>query len=210
MVNIKHSSESINHYTPPKYAESIRKVLGGIDFDPCSSKVANEIIKANMYVSSNGLNIDWKNYSIYCNPPGGKTMNRSNQSIWFRKMLFEWKQHNFEHGIFMAFNNSILRTDPESYVEFPFVVPSQRIRFWNREKDLIEQAKNNKSFDYVNHFAKCEKNNDFVCTPLGKIYPSPSPSHDNVIIYFPKQGLGCNQGIASFVEEFDQYGKVRA
>lgn len=208
-MNIKHSSESVNHFTPPNYAESIRKVLGGIEFDPCSCIEANVIIKATRFNRSTGLQVNWIGETVFCNPPGGKTDNKSNQDIWFRKMLTEYKQGNFNQGIFLAFNNSILRTSPESYADFPFVVPKQRIKFWNKEEDLIEQAQKNKTFNVLKHFAKCKENRMYINTPLGGLYPSPSPTHDNVIIYFPPTGLQCKSRLESFAEEFSLYGRVR-
>lgn len=42
----RHSSASTNHYSPPDIIEAARRVMGGIDLDPATNKVANRVVKA--------------------------------------------------------------------------------------------------------------------------------------------------------------------
>ena len=69
------SSESIEWYTPAKYLEAAREVMGSIDLDPASSKMANEIVKAPEYITQDdepdGLNQNWHG-NVWLNPPYGK------------------------------------------------------------------------------------------------------------------------------------------
>lgn len=39
------------YQTPPRYLELVREVLGGIDFDPCSTAEANKLVRAESYVT---------------------------------------------------------------------------------------------------------------------------------------------------------------
>lgn len=57
-------------YTPAKYIELARAVLGGIDLDPASSKVAQKIVRATEWfdIKSNGLLHNW-NGRVWLNPP---------------------------------------------------------------------------------------------------------------------------------------------
>ena len=57
-------------YTPTKYIESARKVMGTINIDPASSKAAQERIKAGIFHTegTDGLKHSW-NGSVWLNPP---------------------------------------------------------------------------------------------------------------------------------------------
>jgi ParB family chromosome partitioning protein len=57
-------------YTPPKYIESARLVMGGIDLDPASNTWAQENVKAETYytIHDNGLTKDWHG-KVWMNPP---------------------------------------------------------------------------------------------------------------------------------------------
>ena len=99
-------------YTPIKYINSAREVLGSIDLDPFSSEIANKKIKAKHYldISKDALNCKWpKVENVWMNPPYsnglapkavdkflqelGKSfkqaivlMNASTDTKWFHKM----------------------------------------------------------------------------------------------------------------------------
>ncbi len=57
-------------YTPSKYIEMARKVLGGIDLDPASNAAAQEIVQAKVYFpkEQNGLAQVWHG-RVWMNPP---------------------------------------------------------------------------------------------------------------------------------------------
>jgi hypothetical protein len=59
-------------YTPEKYIEAARTVLGQIDLDPASSATANETVQATTYyhAENDGLEHPW-NGRIWLNPPYG-------------------------------------------------------------------------------------------------------------------------------------------
>jgi hypothetical protein len=65
-------SESNEWYTPDAYIEASRKVLGGIDLDPASSRKANKTIKARRIFTAdeNGLTRAWAG-RVWLNPPYG-------------------------------------------------------------------------------------------------------------------------------------------
>ena len=68
MSNAQHSAESGEWYTPPEWIELVRETLGSIDFDPCSSAKANEIVRAKIYETC--TRDSWLNANIFVNPPG--------------------------------------------------------------------------------------------------------------------------------------------
>lgn len=67
-----YSSESNEWYTPAKYIEAVREVLGGIDLDPASNEQANRTVQAKDFFDAgrNGLEIDWYG-RVFLNPPYG-------------------------------------------------------------------------------------------------------------------------------------------
>jgi len=77
------SSKTTEWYTPMKYIMMVKKVLGGIDCDPCTSESAQRYIRATTYYTkdTDGLKHDWHG-TVFINPPYGKTGNIGNQRIW--------------------------------------------------------------------------------------------------------------------------------
>lgn len=57
-------------YTPQKYVESARRVMGGIDLDPATSAIAQERVKAGAIftIDDNGLEQEWHG-RVWLNPP---------------------------------------------------------------------------------------------------------------------------------------------
>ena len=72
MAHVKNNSGQEEWYTPSCYIESARKVMGSIDFDPCSCEKANTIVKATHFFTKeqDAITTPWPdNVNVWCNPP---------------------------------------------------------------------------------------------------------------------------------------------
>jgi len=69
-AHVSHNSGEHEWYTPTRFIESARKVMGSIDLDPATSELAQETVKAGIYytVEHNGLDQEWSG-NIWMNPP---------------------------------------------------------------------------------------------------------------------------------------------
>lgn len=105
--------DSDSWYTPSKYLDSARAVLGQFALDPFSSETANRTVDALHYYSesNSALERDWlcepqhlmlesAQRTVWMNPPYGKLMTRA-----CNKYVEQWTKGNFTAGIVLC-NNS--------------------------------------------------------------------------------------------------------
>lgn len=95
-------------YTPARYVEAARAVMGSIDLDPASCKEANLVVRAMKFYTArnNGLEHEWYG-NVWLNPPYGSTkgiMGRTgNQEGLTKPFVFklidEYEQGNVKQAI---------------------------------------------------------------------------------------------------------------
>lgn len=88
-------------FTPIQYIESARKVMGGIDIDPASSKFGQSRIKAKLFytATNSGLNYEWQG-RMWLNPPYSQPL----QSRFIDKAITEYKRGNLTEAIILTNN----------------------------------------------------------------------------------------------------------
>jgi ParB family chromosome partitioning protein len=71
--HVSHNSVENEWYTPSKYIEAARTVMGSIDLDPASCELAQETVQASQYftIDENGLIKEWRG-NVWLNPPYSK------------------------------------------------------------------------------------------------------------------------------------------
>jgi phage N-6-adenine-methyltransferase len=88
-------------YTPPKYIELARAVLGEIDLDPASSDKAQETVRAARYFTAadEGLRHEWRG-RVWLNPPYAQPL----IGQFVTKMVEERSAGNITAGIMLTHN----------------------------------------------------------------------------------------------------------
>lgn len=71
MAKVRYNSGNHEWYTPARFVDAARAVMGGIDLDPASSDVANLTVQARYYftVEDDALTQEWPVGRIWMNPP---------------------------------------------------------------------------------------------------------------------------------------------
>lgn len=89
-------------YTPSKYIEAARNVLGRFDLDPASNPLANETVKADRFFSieDDGLSRPWRG-KVWINPPYGEECRE-----FVGKLVEEYNAGNVEEAVLLVNANS--------------------------------------------------------------------------------------------------------
>jgi hypothetical protein len=185
---IQHSSDSVEHYTEPDIIELVRHTMGGIDLDPASCAMAQEVVKAEAWYGpgsefgEDGLAQPWIG-RVYLNPPGGAmtptekkdTGLSSRAALWWLKIATAWQEGEIEQAIFMGFALEIVRIvqslDVVQPLLLPFCVPSQRLVFSTFNREYEKGRKRGKLID--------------PNKKVGERVQQKQPSHPNIIVYLP-------------------------
>ncbi len=132
-------TKSNEWYTPARYIEAAREVMGGIDLDPSSCKEANMIVRAEKFYTKedNGLLLPWHG-NVWLNPPyslegvpSGKEAGRQIRSVvrqWIDRLINEYRAGNISEAILLT------KADPKQLWfqllwEFPICFASDRVYF---------------------------------------------------------------------------------
>lgn len=131
-------------YTPAKYIEAARTVMGGIDLDPASCEMANQVVRAARYYTQeeNGLMQTWYG-RVWLNPPygvadprgngrykggGSSLQNRSLQVLFVQKGIKEYKAGNVEQLIMLVTANITIKWF-QPLLDYPLCIPYPKISF---------------------------------------------------------------------------------
>lgn len=125
-----HSSKSVEWYTPAKYIESARSVLGAIDLDPASCVAANRTVKAVKFYTKtdDGFDLPWYG-RVFLNPPyGHNDSHESNQGVWGQKLITEYQHGDVTEAVLLVSANTSERWFQPLW-DYPICFTSQRINF---------------------------------------------------------------------------------
>jgi ParB family chromosome partitioning protein len=120
-------------YTPPKYIELARQVLGDIDLDPASCSAAQAVVQAGHYYTEheNGLVQPWYG-RMWINPP------YSAPTPWVHRAIAEYREGRIEAALILT--NSYTETgwwqDLAAVATILFF--RGRLNFWHPEKTATQ------------------------------------------------------------------------
>src|SRR5262249_39931176 len=100
--------DSNEWYTPSRYIDAARSVMGSIDLDPASCELANSLVKATTYYSQadDGLHLPWHG-NVWLNPPyspdrSKAAKKRSLIALWINKLIAEYTHGKVEQAILLC------------------------------------------------------------------------------------------------------------
>jgi phage N-6-adenine-methyltransferase len=134
-------------YTPAKYIEMARKVIGAIDLDPASSDKAQEIVRAERYTTAadDGLTQEWRG-RVWLNPPYSQP---ADIYVWVSKLVTEVRAGRVSAAIMLTHNC----TDTAWFHEAASVANAicftrGRIKFIDEKGDECGMPPNGQTFFY--------------------------------------------------------------
>ena len=110
------SSDSVEWFTPARYIEAAREVLGEIDLDPTSCEAANQIVQADRYFTEaeNGYLQEWRG-RIFLNPPyvwchpDGRRREKggiSAQGHWTKRLIDQYQKGLVTEAVLLVSANT--------------------------------------------------------------------------------------------------------
>jgi hypothetical protein len=144
-----YSSESVEWYTPPKYIDAVRELLGGIDLDPASNDKANAWIKAKQIYTAadDGLARPWRG-RVFVNPPYGTENGKSVAGAWCQRAMDQYESGAVEACVILV-NSVHDQSWQEPLFAFPVCLVDHRIKFLAGDGTENENPTNRNLFVYL-------------------------------------------------------------
>lgn len=132
------NTKSNEWYTPAKYIEAARLVMGGIDLDPASCELANQTVKATTYYGQamNGLMQPWYG-RVWLNPPYGRenpgmgVLSGGGKSLiacWVKRLSGSYESHTIEQATLLVTADTDAKWFSPLF-EYPICFADHRVLF---------------------------------------------------------------------------------
>jgi len=129
----------VEWYTPARYIEAAREVMGGIDLDPASSDLANRTVKAeHIYtVADDGLAQEWAG-RVWLNPPYGK-----GSGLFTAKLVEEYGAGRVEAGVLLLNAYGFDAAWFQPLWDHPICFTDHRVQFYSPQRESGGPANGN-------------------------------------------------------------------
>lgn len=176
---ILYSSQSNEWYTPARYVNVARRLMGSIDVDPASCKEANQVVRASKYydVSSNGLDKQWEG-KVWLNPPygyDGPTRQKANVSSWIEKLIEQYELGVTTEAVLLI-NATTEKRWFDPLWRYPICFASVRVSFWNAQGERGRPTHGNALVYFGNNEAQFVE----MFNPIGPVVSRVYPSHPSL------------------------------
>jgi len=161
---VKSRAEEIEWITSSDLVCAANELMGGIDLDVASSKIANEYVQAKAFYTplDDGLNTQLWYGNVYLFPPSGAyfwdkknerwKMTRasalsltSSHAVWFRRLYHEWLSGEVKQGLYFTNCPDMIRYEPKIF-KFPMCILRTLPRLHRHRQGKIETAATCTSF----------------------------------------------------------------
>lgn len=175
------SSNSDEHNTPSYLIEAAREVLGTIDLDPMSNKLANETVKALTFYTKedDGLTKDWYG-KIWLNPAF------SLSKIAIPKLIDTYKSGQVEEAVLLL-KSDVSTQKYKLLYPYPFCELNKRVKFIDNKENIRYQSKISQGSPFpvvMFYLGKKFYIWNTVMSSLGKVHPGND--------LFKKVAMRCN------------------
>lgn len=129
LAHVSYNTGEQEWYTPKKYIELARKVLGQIDLDPASTEEANKLIQATRYYSKDedGLTQEWHGH-IWMNPPYAQPL----IDQFCNKLIEEYDNQHITDAVILVNNATDTRWFHKLCTKASALCfPLGRVHFWS-------------------------------------------------------------------------------
>ncbi len=143
-------STSYEWYTPARYVEAARRVMGRIDMDPASCAEANKIVQASTFYDkeTDGLLHDWPG-TVWLNPPYCRSAGYvSNQDIWTCRLIAQYKAGITTEAMLLVGSSTDTAWFQRLWA-YPVCFTDHRIDFYRPGGSDINRATHGSAFVYL-------------------------------------------------------------
>lgn len=163
------SYDSEDWYTPSRYTDLARRVLGEITLDPASADYPQQWINAKTYwtKADDGFNREWFG-KVWLNPPYGKVDGKSQQKAWLDKLAREVESGRVKEAVLLVNSKHGYAWYEEMWRKYTVCCARDRIRFIRPDGRDAGQAKCAQTFVYFGPDIG-RKRFEQVFSPIGRV-----------------------------------------
>jgi hypothetical protein len=171
-TNIHVSDDSYEWYTPARYIEAARELMGGIDLDPASSAAAQKIVQAAQFYTkeTDGLAQPWEG-RVFLNPPYSADL----VTAFTERLRKLHEAGSVEQAVLLVNNCTDAAWFQALLRRYPVCFTAGRIKFWSPGREDLAARQGQAVFylgDQVARFDELFEQFGTIVSPLSFRLPA--------------------------------------